>query len=117
MDGLTINEAAETTGWSPRMLRYLESVGLIQPPRTGSGYRKFGPEELQRLRTLRELLNRFECGLSDIAFAKRMREGEELSQAVSAWFEAAPRRPEGVASDDWLSWEQEKHQRLLGIAA
>jgi DNA-binding transcriptional MerR regulator len=117
MDGLTINEAAETTGWSPRMLRYLESVGLIQPPRTGSGYRKFGPEELQRLRTLRELLNRFECGLSDIAFAKRMREEEELSQAVSAWFEAAPRRPEGVASDDWLSWEQEKHQRLLGIAA
>jgi MerR family copper efflux transcriptional regulator len=117
MDGLTINEAAETTGWSPRMLRYLESVGLIQPPRTGSGYRKFGPEELQRLRTLRELLNRFDCGLSDIAFAARMREDEELKQAVDAWFEAAPRRPEGVASDDWLRWEQEKHQRLLGIAA
>ncbi|HEY2601409.1 MAG TPA: MerR family transcriptional regulator [Thermoleophilaceae bacterium] len=117
MDGLTINEAAETTGWSPRMLRYLESVGLIQPPRTGSGYRMFGPEELQRLRTLRELLNRFDCGLSDIAFAKRMREDEGLNQAVDAWFEAAPRRPEGVASDDWLRWEQEKHQRLLGIAA
>ena len=80
MDGLTINEAAETTGWSPRMLRYLESVGLIQPPRTGSGYRKFGPEELQRLRTLRELLGRFDCGLSDIAFAKRMREEEELTE-------------------------------------
>jgi MerR family copper efflux transcriptional regulator len=117
MDGLTINEAAETTGWSPRMLRYLESVGLIQPPRTESGYRKFGPEELQRLRTLRELLNRFDCGLSDVAFAGRMREDDELSKAVDAWFEAAPRRPEGVASDDWLSWEQEKHQRLLGIAA
>ena len=24
MDALTINEAAETTGWSPRMLRYVE---------------------------------------------------------------------------------------------
>jgi MerR family copper efflux transcriptional regulator len=117
MDGLTINEAAETTGWSPRMLRYLESVGLIQPPRTGSGYRKFGPGELQRLRTLRELLSRFDCGLSDVAFAKRMREDDELRQAVDTWLEAAPRRPDGVASDDWLSWEQEKHQRLLGIAA
>jgi DNA-binding transcriptional MerR regulator len=117
MDGLTINEAAETTGWSPRMLRYLESVGLIQPPRTESGYRKFGPEELQRLRTLRELLNRFDCGLSDVAFAGRMREDNELSKAVDAWFEAAPRLPEGVSSDDWLSWEQEKHQRLLGMAA
>ena len=30
MDGLTINEAAETTGWSPRMLRYLESVGKVR---------------------------------------------------------------------------------------
>jgi len=117
MDGLTINEAAETTGWSPRMLRYLESVGLIQPPRTGSGYRKFGPAELQRLRTLRELLGRFDCGLSDVAFAKRMRDDEELHQAVDTWLEAEPRRPEGVASDDWLSWEQEKHQRLLGLAA
>jgi MerR family transcriptional regulator, copper efflux regulator len=117
MDGLTINEAAETTGWSPRMLRYLERGGLIQPARTESGYRKFGPEELQRLRTLRELLNRFECGLSDVAFAKRMREDDELRQAVDTWFEATPRLPEGVASDDWLSWEQEKHQRLLGIAA
>ena len=27
MDALTINEAAETTGWSPRMLRYVERLG------------------------------------------------------------------------------------------
>ena len=46
-DGLTIHEAAETTGWSPRMLRYLETVGLIEPSRTSSGYRVFGPEQLQ----------------------------------------------------------------------
>jgi MerR family transcriptional regulator, copper efflux regulator len=117
MDGLTINEAAETTGWSPRMLRYLERVGLIQPPRTDSGYRVFGAGELQRLRTLRELLERFDCGLSDVAFAKRMREDDELHQALDTWFETAPSRPEGVSNDDWLSWEQEKHQRLLGLVA
>jgi len=115
MDGLTINEAAETTGWSPRMLRYLERVGLIHPPRTGSGYRVFGAGELQRLRTLRELLERFDCGLSDVAFAKRMREDEGLRQALDTWFETAPSRPEGVSTDGWLSWEQEKHQRLLGL--
>ena len=39
MDALTIHEAAETTGWSPRMLRYIERVGLIEPQRSGSGYR------------------------------------------------------------------------------
>ena len=32
MEGLTINEAAATTGWSPRMLRYIESAGLIDLP-------------------------------------------------------------------------------------
>ena len=113
MDGLTIHEAAETTGWSPRMLRYLERGGLIEPPRTRSGYRLYGPEELQRLRTLRELLQRFDCGLSDVAFAKRMSADPELRAALERWFEAAPERPAGMPSDDWLRFEQEKHQRLI----
>ena len=117
MDGLTIHEAAETTGWSPRMLRYLERVGLIEPPRTASGYRMFGPGELQRLRTLRELIAGFDCGLSDVAFAKRMREDAGLSDAVHRWLEAEPERPEGVESDMWLSIEKEKDQRLLSAAA
>jgi MerR family transcriptional regulator, copper efflux regulator len=113
MDGLTINQAAATTGWSARMLRYIESAGLIEPSRTASGYRLFGPGELQRLRTLRELLARYDCALSDIAFAERLRADPELRAAVERWFEERPRLPEGVASADWLRWEQEKHQRLL----
>ncbi len=31
-------------------IRFLESEGLIDPQRTPSGYRKFGPEDVQRLR-------------------------------------------------------------------
>jgi MerR family copper efflux transcriptional regulator len=116
MDGLTINEAAETTGWSPRMLRYIESAGLIEPPRTPSGYRVFGPGELQRLRTLRQLLARFDCVLSEVAFAKRLAADTELREALERWFEERPERPEGVHSGDWLRWEQEKHQRLLAPA-
>ena len=113
MEGLTINQAAETTGWSPRMLRYIESSGLIELPRTPAGYRVFGPGELQRLRTLRELLAQYDCALSDVAFAERLRSDAELRSAVDEWFESSPRRPQGVGSNDWLSWEQEKHQRLL----
>ena len=113
MDGLAINEAADTTGWSPRMLRYLERVGLIEPARTASGYRIFGPGELQRLRTLRQLLARFDCGLSDVAFAKRMREEEGLEQAIQSWLEEEPERPTEIEPADWLHWEQEKHQGLL----
>src|SRR5919199_5267864 len=100
-EGLTINEAAETTGWSPRMLRYLERGGLIQPRRTGSGYRVFGPGELQRLRTLRELLARFDCGLSDVAFAGRMRQEPELHDALERWFEEQPEPPSEIDSGDW----------------
>jgi MerR family transcriptional regulator, copper efflux regulator len=115
MEGLTINQAAETTGWSPRMLRYIESAGLIDPPRTSSGYRLFGPGELQRLRTLRELLARFDCALSDVAFARRLASDADLRAALDRWFEERPELPEGVASSDWLSWEQEKHERLLAL--
>jgi DNA-binding transcriptional MerR regulator len=97
------------------MLRYLDRVGLIEPQRTDSGYRIFGPGELQRLRTLRELLARFECGLSDIAFAKRMREDERMKGAVDEWLEAEPSKPEDVAPADWLGWEQRKHERLLEL--
>ena len=117
MDALTINEAAETTGWSPRMLRYIERVGLIEPERSGAGYRLYGPAQLQRLRTLRELLDEHEIGLSDLAFAVRLRSDEQLRGATDRWFEARPQRPEDVPASDWLRWEQEKHQRLLAAAA
>ena len=113
MEGLTINEAAGTTGWSPRMLRYIENAGLIEIPRTESGYRIFGPGELQRLRTLRELLARFDCGLSEVAFAKRMRDQSELNDALERWFEEEPAKPAEVQPGDWLRWEQERHERLL----
>jgi DNA-binding transcriptional MerR regulator len=110
---LTIHEAAETTGWSPRMLRYIERIGLLVLRRSESGYRLYGPEELQRLRTLRELLAEFDVGLTDIGFALRMRREPELERAVDAWFETEPRRPQDVPADEWLRWEQDKHQKLI----
>ena len=116
MDALTIHEAAEATGWSPRMLRYIESSGLIEARRSPSGYRLFGPEELQRLRTLRELLDERGVTLQEVGFALRLRRDEDLAGAVEAWFEAQPARPTDVAADDWLSYEQSKHQRLLEAA-
>ena len=116
MDALTINEAAETTGWSPRMLRYVESSGLIEARRSPSGYRLYGPEELQRLRTLRELLDGRGVTLQEVGFALRLRRDEDLAGAVEAWFEAQPARPADVAADDWLTYEQSKHQRLLEAA-
>ena len=117
MDGLTINEAAETTGWSARMLRYIEREGLIEPRRSPSGYRLYGPAELQRLRTLRELLAEHDMSLGDAGFALRLSRDPDLKRAVEAWLEAEPSKPEEVPALEWLRFEQEKHQRLLAEAA
>ena len=98
------------------MLRYVERAGLVTPSRSATGYRLYGPGELQRLRTLKELLAGFDIGLSDVAFAARMATSSELRESVQAWLEAQPHRPEHVPDEDWLRFEQEKHQRLLAAA-
>ena len=117
MAALTIHEAATTTGWSPRMLRYVEQLGLVVPPRSPSGYRLYGPAQLQRLRTLRELLDRWDLELGDVGVALRLRREPELATALDGWFEAEARRPEHVPASDWLLWEQDKHERLLAAVA
>jgi MerR family transcriptional regulator, copper efflux regulator len=116
VDALTINEAAETTGWSARMLRYIESIGLVEPRRSDSGYRLYGPAELQRLSTLRELLDERELDLGEVGFALRLRHEPVLRESIELWLAAEPTRPEHVSADDWLRFEQEKHQRLLADA-
>ena len=106
MDGLRVGEAAARTAWSPRMLRYLERLGLVVPSRTGSGYRLYGLRELNQLRSLAELRRRFGLEISDILFATRLRREPELRKAVDGWLAGA---------DDlaWVEWEQRKHERLL----
>jgi MerR family copper efflux transcriptional regulator len=113
MDGLTIQEAAATTGWSPRMLRYIEDIGLVSADRSGSGYRLYGPQQLQRLRTLRELLTEFELELGDVGFAARLHRDPELQAAIDSWLAARAVRPRDVAPNDWLQFEQDKHSKLL----
>ena len=105
MDGLTVGEAAERTGWSPRMLRYLERSGLVLPRRSAGGYRMYGLRELNQLRSLRELRTRFGVELDELAFAARLRRERDLRAAVETWLAST-----GVAA---LEWEQRKHERLL----
>lgn len=95
------------------MLRYVERAGLVAPARSESGYRLFGPAELQRLRTLRALVTEHGIALSDVGFALRLRHEKALRDEVEGWLDAEPARPEDVPAADWLRWEQEKHSRLL----
>src|ERR1035441_8334052 len=102
MEALTIQEASTTTGWSARMLRYVEQAGLVAPERSASGYRLYGAAELQRLRTLKELLGRFETSPSYGGPARRVAAAADLREAVQAWLHSEARRPEHVEAEDWL---------------
>jgi MerR family copper efflux transcriptional regulator len=106
VDGLRVTEAAQRAGWSPRMLRYLERFGLVAPRRTPAGYRLYGLRELNQLRSLAELRQRFDLEISDLVFAARLRREPGLRKAVDGWLAGA---------DDlaWVEWEQRKHERLL----
>ena len=106
MQQLTIGETAERTGWSARMLRYLEDQGLMRPQRTEAGYRIYDPRDVERLESLRRLRGLFRFGLDDLAFALRLRREPYLRAALNAWLEP-------VVEEAWLDWEQAKHQRLL----
>jgi len=55
-------------------------------------------------------------GLSDVAFAARMVESPDLRESVQTWLDAEARRPDDVGAEDWLRFEQEKHQKLLVVA-
>ena len=106
MDPVHVSHAAARTGWSARMLRYLEQTGLVVPPRTPAGYRLYGLRELNQLRSLAQLRRRFDLAISDLVFAARLRRDPELRVAVDGWFA-------GAADASWVEWEQRKHERLL----
>ncbi len=106
VDEVTVGAAAARTGWSARMLRYLEQAGLVVPRRTRAGYRLYGLRELNQLRSLRELRQQLGVEISDLAFAARLRREPSLRSAVDGWL---------AGRDDlaWVEWEQRKHERLL----
>jgi MerR family transcriptional regulator, copper efflux regulator len=106
MDALHVGHAAKHTGWSARMLRYLEQAGLVVPSRTSAGSRVYGLRELNQLRSLAELRQRFGLGIGDLVFAARLRREPELRAAVDGWLA-------GVDDASWVEWEQRKHERLL----
>jgi len=115
VEELTVGEAATQTGWSARMLRYLERAELVVPSRSSGGYRMYGLRELNQLRALDLLRSRFQLGLDEIAFAMRLRRDPDLRAAVETWLTGTdPWTPLAIApAAAWVEWEQEKHERLL----
>jgi DNA-binding transcriptional MerR regulator len=65
---LSIGEAAELLGTTTRTLRYYEELGLVSSSRvTETAQRRYGPDELERLRRIRELQTLLGLELDEIA--------------------------------------------------
>lgn len=54
---MRIGELAQETGTTPRLLRYYEEQGLLRPGRGANGYREYNERHLEKVRTIRCLLN------------------------------------------------------------
>ncbi|QWF85249.1 MerR family transcriptional regulator [Amycolatopsis sp. CA-230715] len=54
---MRIGEVAAAVGLTPRALRYYEQCGLFAARRTVSGHREYDDEDVQWLRTVRDLLD------------------------------------------------------------
>jgi MerR family transcriptional regulator, copper efflux regulator len=110
---LTVGEAGKQSGWSPRMLRYIEALGLVVPRRTDGGFRVYGLRQLNQLRSLAELRANFSVGLDELAFIVRLRREPELRASVETWLAGS----DVATTPAWVEWEQRKHERLLSTAA
>ena len=64
---LSIGEAAELVGTTPRTLRYYEELGLVRASRpSATGQRRYGPAEIERIRHIRELQGLLGLDLDEI---------------------------------------------------
>ena len=114
---MTIGETSRRSGWSPRMLRYLEQEGLVVPARSEAGYRRYGIRELNQLNALAELRSRLDVGLAELEFALRLRRESALRSAVETWLAGTTVPGLEETSPAWVEWEQRKHERLLATDA
>ncbi|MEJ7703039.1 MAG: MerR family transcriptional regulator [Geodermatophilaceae bacterium] len=141
MESATVHTAAQTTGWSVRMLHYLDAAGLVSPPRSPSGYRLYGEREIARLRELRQLLADHDLRPADLQVALRLRSEPALAArrrrlARRGNLPSCTRSAHQAAGNDaqqgqdagngrptttdpstsWLRFEQDKHSRALQSA-
>lgn len=111
---MLIGEVSRRSGVSARMLRHYESLGLVRPSgRTGSGYREYSAEDIQRifhvesLRSLGMSLREIGRALDDPGFTPSALVGDlmrQTSDRISAETELLTRLRQIDAADP-AGWE------------
>jgi DNA-binding transcriptional MerR regulator len=94
------------------MLRYAEQLGLVNPPRTGGGYRHYGQRDLRAAALALELQTRYGVTPAALAFALRALEDPEVAGSLRR---LATLRGGGPGTA--LDFETAKARRLLRLAS
>ena len=84
---MKIGELAHRAGVSPRLVRYYEQQGLLDPTRQANGYRSYGEEHVERARRI--------AGLVQSGLPTRL--VKELLDLEDAAAEQRPSCPRAVA--------------------
>ncbi len=61
-----ISVAAERLGMHPQTLRKYERLGLVRPTRTHNSVRVYSPDEIERLRTIKYLVDELGINLAGV---------------------------------------------------
>ena len=88
-EGLSISQAAATTGVSAHTLRYYERAGLLDPvDRAESGHRRYAEEDLARIQFLSKLRSTGMPIRQIREYAELIRRGDDTHEARLALLEA-----------------------------
>jgi len=109
---MRVGDAARQVGTSARMLRYAEQLGLVNPPRTGGGYRHYGERDLRAAALALELQARHGVTPAALAFGLRALEDPEVAGSLRR---LATLRSPGPGTA--LDFETAKARRLLRLAS
>lgn len=101
-----VGELARATGLTVRTLHYYDELGLLSPDRSGSGHRRYGPDDVERLYRIR-LMRSLGLGL------------DEVGAAIDdpAWDPLAATRRQLRDVDERLAQAHRLRDRLAGTVA
>ena len=117
---LTIAEAAEASGVSPHTLRYYERAGLLdRVDRNGSGHRRYGEADLERIRFLGKLRATGMPIREVLRYAQLLKAGDATNEERLALLEA---HREAVLADleatrrnlELIEWKIDFYKERLG---
>jgi hypothetical protein len=108
-----VGAAAARLGTSARMLRYRESLGLIRPRRTDSGYRIYEHDDLLAAALSAHLEDLYRVPPAALAFALRAISDPEVAERLRALRRLGHQSESpSIAA---LDFDQHKAERLLGL--